>query len=269
VIPKELLPVYDRPALQYIIDEGRAAGIEHFIFVTGRNKGAIEDYFDHAFELEAALAQKGKTALLDKLDAMKLEASASSFTRQQAARGLGHAIWCARDLVGDDPFAVMLPDMIMEGDPPCLVGMVQAHADVGGNMISVEEVPREDVSKYGIINPGADKGDLIEMRGMVEKPALEDAPSNYMISGRYILEPEIMSLLEAQSPGAGGEIQLTDSMATLMERRPFHAYKFTGITYDTGSPLGYLEAFAALALKQDESGSRAVLEALLSGERRV
>ncbi|WP_273144927.1 UTP--glucose-1-phosphate uridylyltransferase GalU [Oceanicaulis alexandrii] len=269
VIPKELLPVYDRPALQYVVDEAIAAGIEHFIFITGRNKGAIEDYFDHAFELEAALAQKNKTALLDTLDALRPEAGACSFVRQQAPKGLGHAIWCARDLVGDDPFAVMLPDMIMDGAKPCLKGMVDAYADTGGNMVSVEAVPHEDVSKYGVIEPGEDKGVLLEMTGMVEKPPVDQAPSNLMLSGRYILEPQIMDLLGAQAPGAGGEIQLTDSMVTLLKSRPFHAYKFDGLTYDTGSPQGYLEAFAAMALKADEAASTALLSGLLNGERRV
>ncbi|WP_420331747.1 UTP--glucose-1-phosphate uridylyltransferase GalU [Oceanicaulis alexandrii] len=269
VIPKELLPVYDRPALQYVVDEAIAAGIEHFIFITGRNKGAIEDYFDHAFELEAALAQKNKTALLDTLDALRPEAGACSFVRQQAPKGLGHAIWCARDLVGDDPFAVMLPDMIMDGAKPCLKSMVDAYAGTGGNMVSVEAVPHEDVSRYGVIEPGEDKGVLLEMTGMVEKPPVDQAPSNLMLSGRYILEPQIMDLLGAQAPGAGGEIQLTDSMVTLLKSRPFHAYKFDGVTYDTGSPQGYLEAFAAMALKADETASTALLSGLLNGERRV
>ena len=269
VIPKELLPVYDRPALQYVVDEAIAAGIEHFIFITGRNKGAIEDYFDHAFELETALAQKNKTDLLDTLNALRPEAGACSFVRQQAPKGLGHAIWCARDLVGDDPFAVMLPDMIMDGATPCLKGMVDAFADTSGNMVSVEAVPHEDVSKYGVIEPGEDKGVLLEMTGMVEKPPVDQAPSNLMLSGRYILEPQIMDLLGAQPPGAGGEIQLTDSMVTLLKSRPFHAYKFDGVTYDTGSPQGYLEAFAAMALKADETASAALLSGLLNGERRV
>jgi UTP--glucose-1-phosphate uridylyltransferase len=191
VIPKELLPVYDRPALQYIVDEGRAAGIEHFIFVTGRNKGVIEDYFDHAYELESTLEQKGKAEFLDTLKDFMLEPGQCSFTRQQAPLGLGHAIWCARDLVGDEPFAVMLPDMIMVSETPCLSAMVSAHQSVGGNIVSVEEVPREDVSKYGVIDPGAEADGMIEMRGMVEKPPVDQAPSNLMISGRYILEPRL------------------------------------------------------------------------------
>ncbi|PWE18685.1 UTP--glucose-1-phosphate uridylyltransferase [Marinicauda salina] len=267
VIPKELLPVYDRPALQYVVDEARAAGIEHFIFVTGRNKAAIEDYFDSAYELEATLAAKGKTDLLDRLRADLPAAGQCSFVRQQAPLGLGHAVWCARDIVGDEPFAVLLPDMIMRSDPPCLKQMVDARAGVGGNIISVEEVPREDVSKYGVIEPGERRGALVEMRGMVEKPAVADAPSNLMISGRYILEPDIMDLLAEQEAGAGGEIQLTDSMLKLMATRPFHALPFTGETFDTGSKTGYLEAFAAFALADAADGEdcAAILDRLLKG----
>jgi UTP--glucose-1-phosphate uridylyltransferase len=269
VIPKELLPVFDRPALQYVIDEAREAGIEHFVLVTGRNKGAIEDYFDSAYELEAGLEAKKKTALLDELKDLLPEAGAFSFTRQQAPLGLGHAIWCGRDIVGDEPFAVLLPDMIMVNDRPCLAEMVEAYDKVGGNLVSVEEVPAEDVSKYGIIEPGETRSGLIEMRGMVEKPTREAAPSRYMISGRYILQPEIFQLLASQEPGAGGEIQLTDSMLKLMKTSPFHAFPFTGRTYDTGSKLGYLEAFVGLALESGEFGaqSREVVEALLKARR--
>lgn len=265
VIPKEMLPVYDRPALQYVVDEARSAGIEHFIFVTGRNKGSIEDYFDSSYELEDTLEKKAKTALLDELKDLLPEAGTCSFVRQQAPLGLGHAVWCARDIVGDDPFAVMLPDMIMVSDPPCLKQMVDAYDQSGGNIISVEEVPNEDVSKYGIIAPGKSHGDLIEMTGMVEKPAVEDAPSNYMISGRYILQPGIMDLLASQERGAGGEIQLTDSMVRLMDTSQFFALPFNGRTYDTGSKLGYLEAFVALALENesDKERNRDLLKSLL------
>lgn len=268
VIPKEMLPVFDRPALHYVVDEARAAGIEHFIFVTGRNKGAIEDYFDIAYELEMTLEAKGKTALLSALRADLPAAGACSFVRQQAPLGLGHAVWCARELVGDEPFAVLLPDMIMRSDPPCLAEMTQAYGSVGGNLISVQEVPRADVSSYGIIDPGARKGALIEMRGMVEKPAVEDAPSNLMISGRYILQPEIFELLSRQTPGAGGEIQLTDAMLTLMGQSPFHALPFTGEVFDTGSKTGYLRASAAMALADPEHGedARAILQALLDAK---
>ncbi|MEQ8433463.1 MAG: UTP--glucose-1-phosphate uridylyltransferase GalU [Oceanicaulis sp.] len=258
VVPKEMLPVFDRPALQYVIDEAAGAGIEHFVFVTGRNKGAIEDYFDEAFELNATLAAQGKTALLDSLRAILPIAGACSYVRQQAPLGLGHAVWCARDLIGDEPFAVLLPDMIMVDDTPCLKRMTDAHAQAGGNIIAVEEIPREDVSRYGIVDLGDPYSEgLHRLRGMVEKPAVADAPSNFMISGRYILEPAIFDLLAEQKAGAGGEIQLTDAMVRLMAKRDFFAFRFNGRTYDTGSKLGYLEAFVALALKNADYGEEA------------
>ncbi|MFN3834470.1 MAG: UTP--glucose-1-phosphate uridylyltransferase GalU [Glycocaulis sp.] len=265
VTPKEMLTVFDRPAIHYVIDEARAAGIEHFVFVTGRNKAAIEDYFDSAYELEATLEAKGKTALLNALKADLPAAGACSFVRQQAPLGLGHAVWCARDIVGDEPFAVLLPDMIMRADTPCLAAMTKAYEQTGGNIISVEEVPVSEVSSYGIIAPGAKKGDLIEMKGMVEKPPVDKAPSNLMISGRYILQPEIFAALAEQKPGAGGEIQLTDAMLRLMDTSPFHALPFRGETFDTGSKTGYLRAFAAHALAHAEHGAevRQILEALL------
>lgn len=257
-VPKEMLPVFDRPALQYVVDEAIAAGIEHFVFVTGRNKGAIEDYFDKAYELDATLEAKGKTALLDELEAILPEAGTCSFVRQQAPMGLGHAVWCARDLVGDEPFAVMLPDMIMVADTPCLKSMTDAHATTGGNIIAVEQVPREDVSKYGIVDLGDAAGSGLScLKGMIEKPSVDAAPSNLMISGRYILEPEIFQRLADQNPGAGGEIQLTDAMVRLMDERNFFAFQFEGKTYDTGSKLGYLETFVALALKNADLGDEA------------
>lgn len=258
VIPKEMLPVFDRPALQYIIDEAHAAGIEHFVFVTGRNKGAIEDYFDSAYEMEATLKAKGKADLLDTLAGLLPEAGACSFVRQQAPLGLGHAVWCARDVVGDEPFAVMLPDMIMISDPPCLAGMAAAFGESGGNIIAVEAIRPEDVSKYGIVDLGEpSRAGMTRLRGMVEKPAVADAPSNLMISGRYILQPRIFELLADQGAGAGGEIQLTDAMVRLMAEDAFHAFQFTGRTYDTGSKLGYLEAFMALALEHPEHSAEA------------
>jgi UTP--glucose-1-phosphate uridylyltransferase len=265
VMPKEMLPVFDRPAIHYVVDEARAAGIEHFVFVTGRNKAAIEDYFDTAYELEMTLEAKGKTKLLEELRADLPAPGACSFVRQQAPLGLGHAVWCARDIVGDEPFAVLLPDMIMRAKTPCLADMVKAYAGAGGNIISVQEVPMEEVSSYGVIEPGARKGELIEMTGMVEKPAVKDAPSNLMISGRYILQPEIFGALEEQKPGAGGEIQLTDAMLKLMETSPFHALPFTGETFDTGSKTGYLRAAAAFGLSDPEHGEevRRILEDLL------
>ncbi|OAB55164.1 UTP--glucose-1-phosphate uridylyltransferase [Leptolyngbya valderiana BDU 20041] len=266
VVPKEMLPVFDRPALQYVVDEALAAGIEHFVFVTGRNKGAIEDYFDKAYELDATLEAKGKQDLLDELNAVLPAAGSCSFVRQQAPLGLGHAVWCARDVVGDEPFAVLLPDMIMVADTPCLKSMADAHAGSGGNIVAVKAVPREDVSKYGVVKLGeAGPAGLTRLSGMVEKPAVEAAPSNLMISGRYILEPSIFDRLEDQNPGAGGEIQLTDAMVRLMAERDFFAFEFKGRTYDTGSKLGYLETFAALALNDPGHGeaARAVLRRVL------
>jgi len=258
VVPKEMLPVFDRPALQYVVDEAIAAGIEHFIFVTGRNKNAIEDYFDKAFELDATLEAKGKTDLLAELNAILPQAGACSFVRQQAPLGLGHAVWCARELVGDEPFAVLLPDMIMVADTPCLKSMTDAHAQTGGNIIAVEEVPRADVSKYGIVDVGDAVGHgLSRLKGMVEKPKVEEAPSSLMISGRYILESSIFARLADQNPGAGGEIQLTDAMVRLMAERDFYAFEFAGKTYDTGSKLGYLESFIAMALQNRDHGEAA------------
>jgi len=261
-LPKEMLPVWDRPAIHHVVAEAMSAGIEKFVFVTGRNKSAIEDYFDAAYELEATLDAKGKTAVLESVRAGLPAVGAAIFVRQQAPKGLGHAVWAAREAVGAEPFAVMLPDMLMVSAKPCLEQLVEAYAEVGGNLISVEEVPREDVSKYGVIAPGGRRGDLIEMTGMVEKPAVEDAPSNFMISGRYILQPDIFELLEHQTPGAGGEIQLTDSMLTLMRTQPFHARPFDGVTYDTGSKLGYLRAIAAYALAADDAAAAILREEL-------
>jgi UTP--glucose-1-phosphate uridylyltransferase len=203
-IPKEMLPVFDRPAIQYVVDEARAAGIEHIVFVTGRNKGAIEDYFDRAYELEVTLRDKNKATELKEVESSIPSAGSMSFVRQQAALGLGHAVWCARDIIGDEPFAVMLPDMLMMASPPCLAQMAAVYAKTGGNVIAVE--PCEDPSKYGVIDPESRDGRVIKMKGMVEKPKREDAPSNLFISGRYILQPEIFELLASQGPGAGNEI---------------------------------------------------------------
>jgi UTP--glucose-1-phosphate uridylyltransferase len=268
-IPKEMLPVFDRPALQYVVDEAKAAGVEHFIFVTGRNKGAIEDYFDRAYELEDSLSKKKKDDLLGVLDSFRPEAGVTSFTRQQAPKGLGHAVWCARDIVGDEPFAVLLPDVIVKGEPSCLAQMVAAHEKVGGNIIAVEEVPLEEVNKYGIVAPVGqpDASGLVKMTGMVEKPKPAEAPSRLSITGRYILEPGIFKLLADQGAGAGGEIQLTDAMARLMSKSDFHALVYKGQSYDCGDKIGYLRAFAAMALADKQLGSqaKATLEALLKG----
>jgi len=253
-IPKELLPVVDRPALQYVVDEAVAAGIEHIVFVTGRNKGAIEDYFDVAFELEESLKAKNKTAILDELKRIHMPAGSTSFIRQQGALGLGHAIWCARDVIGHEPFAILLPDVLVKAEKSCTAQMVEAYGRVGGNIIAVDAVPEDEVSKYGVIAPTSRDGNLIKMSGMVEKPAREDAPSNLKITGRYILQPEIFDLLETQERGAGGEIQLTDSMAKLMELQDFFALEYEGQDYDCGSKLGYFEAVLAYALDNPEIG---------------
>lgn len=259
-IPKEMMPVVDRPALQYVVDEALAAGIEHIIFVTGRNKGAIEDYFDRAYELETTLAEKNKTEILDGLTSMLPTAGSMSFVRQQSALGLGHAIWCARDIIGDEPFAILLPDVLVKSKESCLAQMVKAYDKVGGNIIAVDPVPEERVSSYGVIAPkaGSDaSGALIEMSGMVEKPPKDEAPSNLKITGRYILQPEVMGLLSDQAAGAGGEIQLTDAMARLMEMQSFHALRYEGQDYDCGSKYGYFETVMAYALDHPEIAGEA------------
>ncbi len=259
-IPKEMMPVVDRPALQYVVDEARAAGIEHFIFVTGRNKGAIEDYFDRAYELEATLRDKNKLDILAQLTAELPEAGSTSFVRQQVPKGLGHAIWCARDVIGHEPFAILLPDVLVKSKESCLAQMVKAYEQVGGNIIAVDPVPQERVSSYGVIapKPGSNPdADLIEMTGMVEKPPMDKAPSNLKITGRYILQPEILGLLSDQAAGAGGEIQLTDAMARLMEMQTFHALKYEGQDYDCGSKFGYFEAVVAYAIDHPEIADEA------------
>jgi UTP--glucose-1-phosphate uridylyltransferase len=260
-IPKELLPVVDRPVLQYVYDEAIGAGIEHIVFVTGRGKGAIEDYFDSAFELEHALQAKGKTVIYDGMKSTQPLEGTVSFVRQQAAKGLGHAVWCARDIVGDEPFAVLLPDVIIQSEPGCLAQMMKAYESTGGNVIAVDAVPESQVSSYGVIRPkaGADAtAQTIAMDGMVEKPAPVDAPSNLKITGRYILQPELMGLLKDQAAGVGGEIQLTDAMARLMETQDFHAFRYDGQDYDCGSKLGYLEATLAFAKTHPEIGEDAI-----------
>ena len=251
-IPKELLPIVDRPLIQYAVDEAREAGIEQMIFVTGRGKGAIEDHFDIAFELERTMSERGKD--LSVLEPTRLGPGNCAYVRQQEPLGLGHAIWCARAIVGDEPFAILLPDELMVGKPGCLAQMVEAYQQVGGNLISVLEVPREEVSSYGVIDPGATDGTLTEVRGLVEKPLVAQAPSNKIISGRYILQPEVMRTLEGQEKGAGGEIQLTDAMARMIGEQPFHAVTFAGKRYDCGSKAGFIEATLALALQREDIG---------------
>ncbi|MEQ8298967.1 MAG: UTP--glucose-1-phosphate uridylyltransferase GalU [Hyphomonas sp.] len=256
-IPKEMLPVVDRPAIQYVVDEALEAGIEHIVFVTGRGKGAIEDYFDINYELDASLKEKGKDAILEQVQRTVLPAGAASFVRQQSPLGLGHAIWCARDIIGNEPFAVLLPDVIVKSSPSCLAQMVAAYDEVGGNIVAVDPVPMERVSSYGVIAPKSRNGRLIEMSGMVEKPPMESAPSNLKITGRYILQPEIFALLADQAAGAGGEIQLTDAMARQMESQSYYAYEFEGREYDCGSKLGYFEAVMAHAIDNEETAEGA------------
>ncbi len=249
-IPKEMLPIVDRPLIQYAVDEAREAGIEQMIFVTGRGKGAIEDHFDIAFELESTMSARGKD--LSVLEPTRLGPGNCAYVRQQEPMGLGHAIWCARDIVGDEPFAIFLPDEFMHGSPGCMAQMVQAYNEVGGNLISVLEVPHDKVSSYGVIDPGAQNGALTQVKGLVEKPDVADAPSNLIISGRYILQPEVMRTLETQGKGAGGEIQLTDAMARMIGNQPFHAVTFNGKRYDCGSKVGYIEANLAVALERQD-----------------
>jgi UTP--glucose-1-phosphate uridylyltransferase len=252
-VPKEMLTIVDRPVLQHVVDEARAAGIEHFIFVTGRNKGVIEDHFDSQFELEATLEARSKKKELEALIRDLPTAGQTSFTRQQAPLGLGHAVWCARDIVGDEPFALLLPDMLHHGATPCLADMIAAYNTSGGNLIAVAPVPEDQTHQYGIVGVEDAKAKVSPITGMVEKPKPGTAPSNLHITGRYILQPEIFSLLEKQERGAGGEIQLTDSMIALMrDEQPFHAVRFDGTIYDCGSKLGFLTANVALALERED-----------------
>lgn len=251
--PKEMLTLVDRPLIDYVVNEAFEAGIEHVVLVTGRGKGAIEDYFDHAFELEAGLSAKKKAAILDSVVSVIPKAGALSYTRQQQPLGLGHAVWCARDIVGDEPFAVSLPDVVIAGEKGCLAEMVSHYANVGGNIIAVENVAREDTGKYGIVAPKGDAaGALFEMSGMVEKPDPASAPSTLAITGRYILQPEIFRLLETTPRGAGGEIQLTDAMDGLMKTQSFYACTFSGKSHDCGDKLGWLKANVAFALQRPE-----------------
>ena len=265
VTPKEMLNVVDRPILSYIIEEGRAAGIEHFVFVTGRGKGAIEDYFDHHVELEAQLEAKGKLDVLADVRRDLPKPGEMSFVRQMAPLGLGHAVWCARDIIGDEPFAVMLPDSPMMAEPGALAQAIAAFEQVGGNIVVVEPAPEGQAHKYGIVALDGQAGRLNRMTGMVEKPAPGTEPSNLFISGRYVLQPEIFDRLAKHRKGAGGEIQLTDAMADLMADQPFYALEYDGTTYDCGDKLGLLRANVAYALKRPDlaEGARAVLKDLL------
>ena len=247
-IPKEMLTVVDKPVIQYVVDEAREAGVEHFIFVTGRNKAVIEDHFDVQFELYDTLAQRGKDDQLARLQRMQPAPGQTSFTRQQVPLGLGHAVWCARELVGNEPFALLLPDMIMQSEKACLAGMVELYEQTGSNVVAVQECDPSETHKYGIVARGDDVHSGFEITNMVEKPRPGTAPSNLYINGRYILQPEIFDILADQEKGAGNEIQLTDAMLKLGRTQPFHGFHYQGRTFDCGSPEGFVEANVAFAL---------------------
>ena len=266
-MPKEMLTVVDRPLIQYAVEECLAAGIEEFVFVTGRNKGALEDHFDSAYELEATLEQRGKARELKQTREATLTAGNAVFTRQQKPLGLGHAVWCARDWIGDEPFAVLLPDELTISSPTCIAQLVAAHEETDGSVVAVMDVPREQTKNYGIAAVKAEKGGLLEITGMVEKPKPEDAPSTLAFIGRYVLLPEVFEHLDRHETGSGGEIQLTDAMARMIGRAPFHALRYEGRRYDCGSRIGFLEANVAVALHRSDSReeTRALLNKLLKG----
>jgi UTP--glucose-1-phosphate uridylyltransferase len=252
-IPKEMLPVVDRPLIQHVVDEAREAGIQHFIFVTGRNKGVIEDHFDRQFELEHTLTERQRRADLEALARDLPRPGTASFTRQQLPLGLGHAVWCARELVGHEPFALLLPDVLVQHNRGCLGQMIDAaHEIEGANIIAVEKVPADRIHMYGVVGVGEPKGKLFSLTQMVEKPARENAPSNLIITGRYILQPEIFDILAAEKRGAGGEIQLTDAMIELAKRQPFYGLEFEGRSFDCGSKVGFLVANVAYALERPD-----------------
>ncbi len=262
-IPKEMLTVVDKPLIQYAVEEALEAGIEQIIFVTGRGKGALEDHFDISYELEDTMHARGKSLAV--IEGIRQKPGSPVYVRQQEPLGLGHAVWCAREIVGDEPFAVLLPDELMVGQPGFLAQMVEAYDKVGGNVIGALEVADSETDKYGIISPGAVDGRLTEVKALVEKPKQGSAPSNLMIPGRYILQPEVMRVLESQEKGAGGEIQLTDAMAQLIGQQPFHGFTFDGQRFDCGDKAGYIQANLALALAREDIGPsvRAFAQALL------
>jgi UTP--glucose-1-phosphate uridylyltransferase len=253
-MPKEMLTIVDRPVIQLAVDEAREAGIEHFVFVTGRNKAVIEDHFDKQYELEDTLRLRGKSVELDRLEMDLPSAGQMSFTRQQQPLGLGHAVWCARAIVGEEPFALLLPDMLIHGKPGCLRQMMDVYDHTGGNIVAVEEVPWDQVHRYGVVGRGKDVGDAFQITSMIEKPKSEAAPSNLIISGRYILQPGIFARIEQQGKGAGGEIQITDAMIQLMNQQPFYGLKFRGTTYDCGDKIGFLMANVAYGLEHENLG---------------
>jgi UTP--glucose-1-phosphate uridylyltransferase len=253
-MPKEMLPVVDRPLIQHVVDEARQAGIEHFIFVTGRNKGVIEDHFDRQFELELTLTERNRRAELELLARDLPDAGQTSFTRQQQPLGLGHAVWCAREIVGDEPFALMLPDVLVQAKRSCLAQMLTAYRRLpdNANVVAVEEVPADRIHMYGVVGVGEPRGEAFEITQMIEKPPREQAPSNLIITGRYILQPEIFNILADQTRGAGGEIQITDAMIRLARKQPFYGLKFEGRSFDCGSKIGFLAANIAYALERDD-----------------
>jgi UTP--glucose-1-phosphate uridylyltransferase len=252
-VPKEIMTLVDRPLVQYAIDEARAAGIKEFIFVTSRGKGALEDYFDHAPFLEQELRKAGKDDLLEILKSTNMDSGEIAYVRQHKALGLGHAVWCARRLIGNEPFAVMLPDDVIAAESPCLKQMVEAHAETGGNIVAAMEVPPEKTGAYGVLDVAEDMGSLVSVKGMVEKPAPADAPSNLAVIGRYILNPSVLRNLNRVKTGAGGEIQLTDAIAAdIAEGRPVYGYRFRGQRFDCGSKAGFLQATVAFALARDD-----------------
>ncbi|HZQ01077.1 MAG TPA: UTP--glucose-1-phosphate uridylyltransferase GalU [Reyranella sp.] len=266
-MPKEMLTVVDRPLIQYAVEECLAAGIEEFVFVTGRNKSALEDHFDSAYELEATLEQRKKNHELKQTQQATLKPGNAIFTRQQRPLGLGHAVWCARDWIGDEPFAVLLPDELMVGSPTCTAQLVAVHDKTGGSVVAVVDVPREQTKSYGIAAVKGAKNGLAEVSGLVEKPKPDDAPSTLAIIGRYILLPEVFEHLSRHEKGAGGEIQLTDAMARMIGNKPFHAMTYTGGRYDCGSRLGFLEANVAVSLQRPDTAAdtRALLARLMKG----
>ncbi len=251
-IPKEMLPIVDKPLIQYAVEEAQAAGIENFIFVTGRGKHAIEDHFDYSFELDSMLEERGRSDMLETIRSWMPKPGQISYIRQMQPLGLGHAVWCARDLIGDEPFAVLLADDLVQSRTPCLKQMVDVQADVGGSVVGVMDVPREHTSRYGILDIEKDADDLVSIRGLVEKPRPEDAPSTLSIIGRYILQPEVFEYLDRQEKGAGGEIQLTDAMAATLGKGPFHGLRFEGRRFDCGDKAGFLDASIAFALARDD-----------------